>query len=180
MKYALAYPDRTASLVLVSPMPPSAELWQEEEALLASASQPEDTAGMGAVRASSAFAGGAPETVERLLQLSFRAQLADPRLADSLRFHIAPDYRARSRQFGYLLPDLLGYDLTPALPGLGVPTLVVLGAEEPGAALSADTLRALMPSAQLEILAGAGHFAFLEQPAAFLTLVRAFLDGCCG
>jgi proline iminopeptidase len=180
MKYALTHPERTASLILVSPMAPSAALWQEEEAILSAALQPDDTAGMGALRASAAFAEGAPEAIERLLQLSFRAQLADPALADSLRFHIGPDYRERSRQFGFLVPDLMGYDLTPALPELRVPTLIVYGAEERGAAAGADSLRALIPGARVEALAGAGHFAFVEQPAAFLALVRAFLAGCCG
>ncbi|NJD20773.1 MAG: alpha/beta fold hydrolase [Gemmatimonadetes bacterium] len=180
MKYALAHPERTASLVLVSPMAPSATLWQEEEAILSAALQPQDTAGMGALRVSAAFADGAPEAIERLLQLSFRAQLADPSLADSLRFRIGPDYRERSRQFGFLVPDLMGYDLTPALPGLRVPTLIVYGTREAGAAAGADSLRALIPGARIEALPAAGHFAFVEQPAAFLALVRAFLADCCG
>jgi len=49
-------------------------------ASLSAALQPRDTAGMGALRASPAFAEGAPVAIERLLQLSFRAQLADPAL----------------------------------------------------------------------------------------------------
>lgn len=180
MKYALAHPDRTAALLLISPMAPSAALWQEEEALLAAATLPEDTAGMGAVRASAAFSGGSPSAIERLLQLSFRSQLADPTLADSMRFHIEPDYLERSRQFGYLLPDLLGYDLTSQLPRLGVPILIVYGAAEPGGGAGAESMRALLPQARIEVLRGAGHFAFLEQPEAFRALVREFLAGCCG
>lgn len=180
MKYALAHPERTASLVLVSPMAPSAALWQEQEQILSSSLQPRDTAGMGALRASPAFAAGEPEAIERLLQLSFRAQLADPALADTLRFHIGRDYGERSRQFGFLVPDLIDYDFTGELPGLSVPTLIVYGADERGAAAGADSLRALIRGARSEAIPAAGHFAFVEQPSAFLELVSAFLRSLSG
>ncbi|MDP2480036.1 MAG: alpha/beta fold hydrolase [Candidatus Palauibacterales bacterium] len=178
MEYALEHPSSLRSLVLVSPMPPSSALWGAEQRVAAAALEPEDTAGMGALRASAAYRAGDPRAIERMLQLSFRSELADPAVADSLHFHIEPDYRERSRQFGLLIPDLSTYDLTSRLPELRVPTLVVFGAEETGARSEADTLRALLPRAQVEVIPGAGHFSFLERPQAFRGIVRRFLrDG---
>ena len=176
MKYALAYPDRLLSLVLVSPMAPSAGLWQKEAGALQATITPADTAGMGGVRASAAFIQGDPAAIERMLQLSFRSQLHDPALAERLRFHIAEDYRERGRQLGRLMGELASYDLLEELAGLRVPTLVLYGASEVGAALGGDVLRATIPGATVQVVPDAGHFAFVERPAAFLLLAESFLE----
>ena len=175
MKYALAYPDRLLSLVLVSPMAPSAGLWQEEAAALRTTIGPADTAGMGSLRASEAFARGDPAAIERMLQLSFRSQLHDPALAERLRFHIAEDYRERGRQLGRLMGELGSYDLLEELAALRVPTLILYGASEVGASLGGDVFRTVIPDATLEVVPDAGHFAFLERPDAFLPLVESFI-----
>ena len=69
-------------------------------------------------------------------------------------------------------------DATPDLPGIDVPTLVVVGAEDvltPPAA--ARALAAAIPGARLEVIDGAGHVSNVERPAAFNYVVGEFLDG---
>lgn len=175
MKYALAYPDRLLSLILVSPMAPSAGLGQKEAAALRATIAPADTAGMGSLRASAGFSQGDPATIERMLQLSFRSQLHEPGLAERLRFHIPGDYRERGRQLGRLMGELGSYDLLEELAELRVPALVLYGASEVGASLGGDVFRATIRDVTVEVVPNAGHFLFLERPAAFLPLVESFI-----
>ncbi len=64
------------------------------------------------------------------------------------------------------------------LRSLGVPTLIVRGAEDsliPRA--EADALAELMPGADVVEIAGAGHLPPLETPLEFSAVVRAWLEG---
>ena len=60
---------------------------------------------------------------------------------------------------------------------LGIPVLVLAGAEDKIAPEDATaTLTAAIPGARREIIARAGHAAYLEQPEAYNARLRAFLD----
>jgi len=177
MKYAAAHADRLISLMLLDAMPPTSTLWQQEERALAAALTPEDTVGGGALRAAQAFAAQEPAAIAAFLRHSFRSQFRDPSLAEALPFHIAEDYGERSRQFGFMIEDLIGFDLVEELPGIDVPTLVLYGEDEPGAGIGGDVIARAIPGARRVIIPAAGHFPFVEQPEAFLAAVRAFLAG---
>jgi proline iminopeptidase len=67
------------------------------------------------------------------------------------------------------------YDVRDKLPGIGQPSLVVVGDRDwltPPAA-SEDIVHRL-PNAELRVLPNAGHFAFIEQPKLFADAVRQF------
>jgi proline iminopeptidase len=56
-----------------------------------------------------------------------------------------------------------------------VPALVLIGASDPRPAWPALGLARTLPQARLEILAGAGHFPWIEQPDHFFRAVASFL-----
>lgn len=176
LEYALAHPDRLRSLILLSPMPPSTDLWGQEQQAQAASLEPGDTAGMGALRETPSFQAREPDAVAAALRISFRSQFHDPSLAATLDLHVEPDYGERSRQFGYMLPDLLAYDLTGDLARVSVPTLLLYGADEPGARIGGDVLKAGLPRVTFVTIPDAGHFPFVEQQSAFLEAVRSFLS----
>jgi pimeloyl-ACP methyl ester carboxylesterase len=80
---------------------------------------------------------------------------------------------------GPLRPTLvrvISEDLTPLLPLIHSPTLLVWGAQDRDVPLSAAQVMArLIPGAQLVVLENAGHFAYLDQFDRFRLLVGRFL-----
>src|SRR5437660_3972169 len=64
---------------------------------------------------------------------------------------------------------LAQYDssLIDSLPGIAVPTLVLVGAEDKNFLAAADYMAGKIPGAQKVVIPGAAHAANLDQPAAF-------------
>ena len=176
-QYAVEHGDRLRSLVLLSPLPPSATLWRAEQEAQAAGVEPADTAGLGALRGSEAVRARDPTAVEELLRLSYRGQFHDPSLADELDFHIPADYGSRSRQFGYMAGDLSSYDLVDRIGAVNVPVLLVHGREETWARIGRDALADGLPKVTAVWIPESGHFPFIERPEEFIRVTRAFLTG---
>ena len=75
------------------------------------------------------------------------------------------------------LSAIAGFDRRSALPAIAVPTLL-LAAEHDGTAPPdvMQRMAARIPGAEYTCLAGAGHIANVEQPAAFNAAVVSFLQ----
>jgi pimeloyl-ACP methyl ester carboxylesterase len=69
-------------------------------------------------------------------------------------------------------PDQLAAELS----GLDLPVLVVVGAEDTAALAPCKRLAALLPRAELQIVAGAGHVVNLAAPAEFNRLIDEFVQ----
>ncbi len=68
-------------------------------------------------------------------------------------------------------------DTTPALAGLALPVLVLVGEEDPVTPPAAAAAMAeRLPRGRLEVIAGAGHLSGLEAPEAFNRALVAFLE----
>jgi 3-oxoadipate enol-lactonase len=90
------------------------------------------------------------------------------------------DIMAEVRPAGYRAAALAlaATDLTSRLASIGVPTLVVHGADDAVVPLATGrALAAAIPGARLAIIERAGHVSNQERPDAFNTLVREFLTG---
>lgn len=64
-----------------------------------------------------------------------------------------------------------------SLPHIAVPTLVVVGADDTGFLGATDYMESHIPGARKVVIPDAGHAANMDQPEAFNTAVRAWLDG---
>jgi pimeloyl-ACP methyl ester carboxylesterase len=63
-----------------------------------------------------------------------------------------------------------------SLPGIRVPTLVIVGDRDEPFLAPCEYLAKKIPGARLEVIPGAGHASNLDQPEAFNRILRGFLD----
>jgi pimeloyl-ACP methyl ester carboxylesterase len=87
------------------------------------------------------------------------------------------DYRTA----GAMRPTLVkvvNEDLTPLLPAIQAPTLILWGDRDQEVPRSAMEIMATrIPRSRLVVFGGAGHFPFLDAPEEFGRAVREFLAG---
>lgn len=174
LEYAVRHPERLDGLILCG----TAGALDYQEAMIGKAqarATPEQfqtlMAGLSAPAADDAAYG----TLFRAIAPLYFHDPAHPavaRMADGIT------YRAGSFNRGMfeLLPQ---YDVRPRLGALEVPTLVVNGDDDwiTPLELGARPVAEAIPGARLEVIAGAGHFPFVERPDATLAVIRDFLGG---
>ena len=158
--FALDYPERVASLILVNTTCEYSEdqvaLWRE--------------------RARQVLEGGIEPLHAALMTRWFTDEAAEEQppgyryMADAIR-------RFRPESFSAAAEAMCGLNTTPRLPQIAAPTLVIGTPEDPGAPREVTQKMArLIPGASLEWLTPARHLSSLEHPERFNALVRAFLS----
>jgi pimeloyl-ACP methyl ester carboxylesterase len=176
--YAIRHPDRVTRLVQVSPVPPTAAM------MAATGDRRAGRVDQAAVAAVDSLAReGAIDSEEHCLRrraLTERANFEDPSLAarvpDPCRYenewpvNLWPYFDALLGSFGE-------YDWLAEMRELAIPRLVVHGREDGIPVEGGRAWAAGFPAARFLELSPAGHFPFLEQPAAFFPAVDRFLDG---
>lgn len=82
------------------------------------------------------------------------------------------------RGFGHLCDAFLEIDITAHLPEIPCPTLVVVADDDIlKPRRFSEIIREGIPSAHLEVIAGAGHAVVIEQPEEIVRLAREFYGG---
>jgi pimeloyl-ACP methyl ester carboxylesterase len=115
-----------------------------------------------------------PEAVDRIVRGSFSRSsdahlvaLARQRMLEGDPAILLLDFQACAR-----------FDVTHQLGDVRCPALVICGAEDRMTSEAQNRRLALgLPGGELQVLAGAGHMAMLEQPQAVAGLIGAYLHG---
>jgi pimeloyl-ACP methyl ester carboxylesterase len=160
-EFCATWPDRVARLVLYATTPAFGGRDPAfAEAFLRSR--------LGPLEGGRSMAEAAEEMLEGLFQPG-GDPAARARAAAALAATPAEVYRATLR-------CLTGFDRREALPRIRVPTLLIAGEHDPAAPpRTMQRMAAVIPGARFVLLPGCGHFAHLEQPAAFAAALRPFL-----
>jgi pimeloyl-ACP methyl ester carboxylesterase len=114
---------------------------------------------------------------ERAVRVGYEIMIAPEYAADPANYEI---YERVAAQYPTPIPTLMGqlsailaHDTSARLAEVEVPTLVVHGtADRLLESVNGELLARLIPGARLELLDGAGHMFFWEQPERSATLVR--------
>lgn len=171
MLYATTYPERVASLALVSPAPAAkAERTVYEANLAARNATPALKAEREALQASGLRSRDLAAYNQRLFELAVSGYFHDPaRARDLTPFRLT----GRTQQGVW---DSLGddFDLRPALRRLDVPSIVLHGDDDP---IPLETARATAEALRAEfvVLAECGHVPYVEALPAFTAALDRFL-----
>jgi proline iminopeptidase len=168
--YALEFPDRVASLALVSPAPVWRAARQEYERRLAERNAaPEIQAARRRIQAGGLRELDAASYRQCLFELSVAGYFYDWTRARDLT-----PFRITGRTQQAVWESLGDFDLRPRLGTLRVPALVVHGEEDPIPIVSAESLASLL-GAPLRRIGRCGHVPYVEQPDAFVAALDPFL-----
>ncbi len=175
MHYAMAHPNRVASLILMDSDPGSWTLWRQFSTVIESRRVDTDTRALRAIQAVSGWE-RRPQDVERYFRVLLRPYFVDGSHAERLRFGF--DERSvlqRELTYRHIRDDLGQWDIHSDLKSISSPTLVVYGAETIFPREAGERLRAGIPKARLVVIDAAGHFPHMEAPDTFTAAVRQFL-----
>ncbi len=93
------------------------------------------------------------------------------------RSHGSADYRSATPRMRECLVKIVGEDLTPCLPRVACPTLLIWGENDTATTVAdARIMEKLIPDAGLVVLKNAGHYSFLDQSYTFGRVLDSFLN----
>jgi 3-oxoadipate enol-lactonase len=110
-------------------------------------------------------------TIERWFTAPFRARR--PEVVEPVRAMIR---NTNPRGYAGCCHAIAALDLTDRLSAIKVPTLVIVGEDDPGTPVAASrTIQSQIVGSELEILKSAAHLSNIEQPEAFDAALTRFL-----
>ena len=185
LEYATCHPDRVSHLILLNTAPAShADLLRFREQR--NASEAPALAKMRAISDAPEYAEGDIEIEAEYYRAHFSKALRRPDHLETvvrrLRSHFKPEdvVKARSIEGRLYAQTWLSrdYDLLVRLRNLRLPTLIIHGDHDLIPLECARNVAEAVSGSRLVVLRDCGHFAFLEQPAAVLDAIVAFLPQC--
>jgi pimeloyl-ACP methyl ester carboxylesterase len=174
MHYAIAHPERVASLVLVESDPASREYWVAYRDIVDSRRRPDDRAALAALESSPGW-GVDPALTERYLRIHWKTYFSSGQVPDNLEIHFDENLQANFAVTpGAVRRDLGSWDLHDRLDRIRCPVLAIYGRDSIFPGEAGERLCAHLRDATLDVLDDVGHFPMQEDPAAFDWSIRRF------
>ncbi len=167
LEYAIRHPDRVSHLILMNTAPVSHDDWILFEQEMQKKPHAQE---LEALERSPNYEAGDPETVTYANRLFFSTTVREPknleRLVKNMTHGLTKEavlkVRRIARQLWNETLDFNGYDLTPKLKQISVPTLVIHGDYDFVPQVCASHIADAIPGARFVVLKETGHFAYIE------------------
>jgi len=176
MLYAVRYPQRLRSLVLLNSTPASASLRESAFAVLQSKRGREDSIANAELTQTDAFKQRDPVAMMAFFRLLFRASFYDRHYADSLTFDFDSTYAMKSAMQRNLSKDksLMQYDLHGQLGKITCPTLIFGGDHDMVTPEANERIHKAIKGSKYILIKNCGHFPFIEAQEQFFPILRNF------
>ena len=175
MKYAIQFPDRTNSLILINSIGASSEINNLSNIELANRLTQEDSLKRASIVASDGFKKRDIKTIESLMKIGFKHQFYNKAYLDSLNLSLNENFMATSQLLQNLAKDLNEYDFHSELKTIGCPTLLIYGNFDPLTQLAGAKIHESIDHSELMILDKCGHFPFIENRNEFDEVLTNFM-----
>lgn len=175
MKYAIKYPNRVQSLILMNSVGASSASRKIANNTSLRRVTHQDSLDRMAVMHSEEMRNRNPETIAKLFRISFRTTFYNRALVDELKLVFDQNYFANSRLLRYLGEDAITYDLHPQLSGVQCRTLIIHGDADPIPLEAPQKIQGSIKGAQLVVLKNTGHFPYIESPQELFKTITDFL-----
>jgi proline iminopeptidase len=178
--YAAAHPERVTRLVLITPPPPTrGRFWEEFRANIAA--RTDSTLAARQLAAFTTTTADALTKCREAIRLTMVPYFPDTATMRRMRgtWCDAPGDALGTtlRTMRLTLAAVGEWDLTPSLPQLSMPTLVIQGSEDVIPADVGKRWVAMLPQGRLLVMPHTGHYPWLDAPPQFFRAMNAFLDG---
>jgi len=176
--YALAYPERVDKIVYVNPVPVSSHDYLEfvkHRSQIVDKHKDELTA----IRESSAFKQGDPQTVEKFYRIYFKNYFAKPNLAETLSLTMSSQAAINNFKIYQLFYDYTlnnSFDLYEGLAKINKKSLIVAADKDVIPFHYMEQLHTHIPASKLMLIKNCGHFPYIDQPEIFFETIQNFMQ----
>jgi proline iminopeptidase len=172
MRYAIDHADHTQALLLLGTVPPKSGGLGRMMDNVSVRLSPETMKQVAAIDADTTKSADAKMAAE--ISLLFAADFFDRDAAAKFALTMTPEV-CHALTSSLLQKAMPTFDLTPGLAKLHIPTVIVQGRQDPLDPEMASETRDAIPGSKLIVIERAGHFSWLDNPAAFTAALDDFL-----
>ncbi len=177
MEYAMRYPQRTKSLVLLNSVGANSDFMAPFVKTRIARTTHDDSVAMASLQSSPGFASANPEIMSRFTRIIFKTYFFDRRLADSLTLTFNQNTASHFFPiFGLMGKFLNRYDISDQLATIPCSTFVVSGDVDPIPPEVGENIAQRIKNSRYLLIDHCGHFPYIERPDVLGRALRSFWD----